>query len=199
MDGAFGHWPLVPINACVTLTKEEVRHCWALGREKLHNIHKFDSVNRRYSKLDDLTVDTMGYLGEYAFLKLFKLNQKALVHEKMNFLIDTFDATLDGLTVDVKCTVKLGAPIRVTTWKEQNPADLYCLMYLLTPMDAGAENREAVVQFCGFVDKKSLFQVKNLQAFVTGDTVTSAYILPARELQPLENLCHTFSKCLPSF
>ncbi len=103
--------------------------CQRLAQSRTAANRRKRTRNLNFSRRDDAQIDLQGVCGEYAFLRFAGLGIAPLLDTRCrNATNDTFDATLpSGATVDVKTVATWYCNLAVTTWKAQNPPDVYAL------------------------------------------------------------------------
>lgn len=157
--------PVVPIGTCFTLTMAEAAECARIGRERTAKNAEKPRANRRYTwyRSDD-DISIQGVMGEYAFCRLFDLTID--IHDTTCRTARTetrFDAVMmpEAWTVDVKTTIRSGAPLRVTWWKRPNPPHVYALLIYRNfdsskPLDPRLIEAP-VFEFRGFASSATVF------------------------------------------
>jgi hypothetical protein len=155
----------VPIGARYTLTAAETRECARIGRERNRKNQQERRTNRRYAaNRSDEDISIQGVFGEYAFCRMFDLSID--IHDttcRNAWTESRFDGVMspEGWTVDVKTTIYVHVPLRVTSWKADNPPDAYALLIYVNcdasrPLDERAIE-PPVIEFRGFASSATVF------------------------------------------
>jgi hypothetical protein len=161
--------PIVPIGTRYTLTRDEMRECVRIGRERNQRNRSEGRLNRRYaSHRTDDDISVQGVIGELAFARLFDLSID--IHDTTCRSARTevrFDAIMPpyGWTVDVKTMIGRDGPLRVNHWKLPNPPDLYALLVYTNydaekPLDAQVAAMP-IIEFRGFASSATVFCSSN--------------------------------------
>jgi len=181
--------PIVSIGQTYTLTAEETDQCIRIGRERNAKNIQQKTKNLNFSKRDDEQISIQGVVGELAFSRMFGIPIEIYDTTCRNAHNDTFDAVLpNGWSVDVKTTVRLDAPIIVSTWKRVRPPHLYALI-ILENYASGQNitiNRLPRVCFKGFVQSSVILQDANLHKMKSTGFVH--YRWPQNRLCSLEQI-----------
>jgi len=184
--------PSVCIGQTYTLTAEETEQCVSIGAERAAKNVQQKTKNLNFSSRDDAQIHIQGVVGELAFCRLFGLPIEIFDTTCRNAHNDTFDAVLpNGWKVDVKTTVRLNAPIIVSTWKRMRPPQLYALNILENYADRQniGTHRLPRVSFKGFVHSSVILQETNLSTMANGFV---HYRWPQEKLMTLENVMQQF-------
>jgi len=152
-------YPVLKSVACLTGTA--LAECIEIGTRRNAANVQAHTTNRNYSGRDDTLISIQGVVGELAFLKWFGLPTVPLWDTECRHAgNDTFDATLQGFTIDVKSPINHHCGLRVTAHKRRNPPAGYALITIeRTSRDEPFTAEEQVqLQWQGFITSTDLFQ-----------------------------------------
>lgn len=156
----------VALGTTYHLTAEEVARCYTIASARNAANVAGNKTNMNFSGRCDLLVSFQGLCGEWAFTKLFGLDDAGIEDTTCrNAANDTFDGNLGGHSVDVKTVIRRDAGILVTEWKAKsgNIARLFGLMYLdgIRYKDTYRPNMPISVTFCGLVPSQWILKPEN--------------------------------------
>jgi len=121
----------VGIGTTYTFTPEEIKRCYAIAKGRNDSNVAGNRTNCRFSTRDDVIVSFQGMLGEYALLKMYELDLEGIEDTTCrNYMNDSFDANLEGFTVDCKAVVRTGLDLIVSEWKAKNAASLFAMVLI---------------------------------------------------------------------
>jgi hypothetical protein len=157
----------VGIGSTYKFSKAEVDRCYRIGKARNDANIAEGKTNMRFSNRDDVVISCQGILGEAAFMRMFGQDDETLEDTTCrNASNDTFDATLDGHSVDVKTVLRPGLDLIATSWKAKNPASLYAMMWLhgLKQSDlVWRDDLELSCTFLGMMPGAWLFKPENVK------------------------------------
>jgi hypothetical protein len=156
----------VGIGTTYVLTPQEIKRCYLIAKARNDSNVAGNRTNCRFSDRDDVMISFQGMCGEYAMLKMFDLDEAGIDDTTCrNYMTDSFDANLEGHTVDVKTVLRQGLDILVSQWKAKNPAGLFAMMMLngLKSNDAWREDFKLSATFMGFAASEWVLQEKNIK------------------------------------
>jgi len=153
------------------------------------NARSSNVIDRRYSSASGTTIDMQGVMGEYAVCLMLDLDPRKCIDAMGSNLCcaatDTFDLTVNGATIDVKCVRgDEEYPMLVTPVKAINPARFYCLVSVRncptrTTLPTHGPCR---IVFEGAASGESVFQPDRLKRRYANKAM---YEVPHEMLQPL--------------
>jgi len=157
----------VGIGTTIVLTPAEIKRCYLIAKARNDSNVAGNRTNCRFaSKRDDVMISFQGMCGEYAMLKMFELDDAGIDDTTCrNYMTDSFDANMDGHTVDVKTVLRPGLDIIVSEWKSRNPAGLFAMMLLtgLRNDDMWREDFKLSVTFIGLCCSSWILQPENIE------------------------------------
>lgn len=123
--------PKIDIDHTYIFTTDEIERCFDIAQQRNDANIREKKMNRNFSGRDDLEISRQGVFAELAFRRMFNLPCFDLNDTTCrNVSNDTFDACIEGKTVDVKAVIRPNLPIIVSVWKKRNPPYAYCQLYL---------------------------------------------------------------------
>lgn len=186
-----------------TLSQDEYDFCVKIGKERSRVNKRENKKNMNYSGRDDEEINIQGVFGEYALIKLFDDDVKKLEDTTCrNTLNDTFDVHINiwkdqdkndcceetkqkKLSVDVKTTLFFDAPLLITTWKRQNPPDLFALCIW--------NEDERTVCLKGFAVSKTQLIMDNLVIKRSRFRNKFYFCIPQNQLHSFQEACQIYS------
>jgi len=146
------------VGDTVVVTGQDLQFCIDIGTKRQEANRREERTNLNFSGRDDTLISIQGVIGEWAFNALTSQSQEPLTDTRCrNAAHDTYDATIQGRTIDVKAPIlrsKLHRlPLLVSGWKAHHAADAYVLLYLWRPdePDPNSPFRPAEKVEVGFV------------------------------------------------
>lgn len=158
---------LPTLKTTALLTGRALADCIEIGTRRNQANVQAHTRNLNYSGRDDTLISIQGVIGEFAFLKWFQLPLEPLWQtECRNAGNDTFDACLQGHTIDVKSPLGHYCGIRVTAHKRRHPPTGFALITMQRPGPLRNEpfqsTEKVEMQWHGFITSADLFQPRNL-------------------------------------
>jgi hypothetical protein len=151
------------------MPRVDLEDCIKIGKGRSAQNKQSKTQNRQYCKQrPPEMLDVQGVIGEWAYHRMMGLDVTHIKDTQCrNVMNDTFDVASSTLKIDVKTTIRGGVGIRVSLWKERNPADVYVLLWLnrqgvAEDAEFRPDKEEVVVQMQGWATRKMVFRYENI-------------------------------------
>lgn len=163
-------------NVTIKLTHEESMICRLIAFSKSKESRLTSTKDSKFSSVDGLEIDYLGFAGEFAFCKIFNLMPDFSTHVKSaRDGTDVGDCIIGGIRIDVKTTSNSMGCLKVLKWKTPDLVDVYALM---TRVD------DFTYTFRGAISSKEVFNQDRLNSV----SYPNCYVVDQYELLELEEV-----------